>query len=138
GLRRGAGLSASSVQHFAIAVSRQRAAMRSAIIFGVMKTSISCLLEVRALFLNRLPTPGKSPSKGTLASFSVSAHLLSLDVLGVDRNAGCRRFAAAVLGDVQVQNDAAFGRDLWGHLELQGCATERHGGGADRIGIVIM
>src|SRR6478735_3993804 len=41
---------------------------------------------------------------------------LRLDVLGVDGDTGRRGLAAAVLGDVEFENDVALGRDLRRHL----------------------
>src|SRR6185369_12706223 len=57
---------------------------------------------------------------------------LSLDVLGIDREARGRRAANAVLGDIDVEDDVPLGRDLRrdlelevGLAELQRCRTAR-------------
>ena len=51
--------------------SDQRPRALSASILGVMNTSISRLVVDFDLFLNKIPTPGKSPKNGTLTSDSV-------------------------------------------------------------------
>ena len=70
----------------------------------------------------------KMPPITTVPPFSTST--CGLDVLGVDREAGGRGAADAVLGDVDVEDDVAFGRDLRRHLELQVGLAELQRGGA--------
>ena len=52
--------------------ARQRAALRSVIIFGVMKTSISVLLATRLRVRNRLPDPANHPAPECVTSSLVS------------------------------------------------------------------
>ena len=102
--------------------------------------------------MNRLPTTGQVAQqrhRGLVLGFgqledtadhhraAVLHQHLRLDVLGVDRDAGGRGLAAAVLVDVQVEDDVALGRDLRRDFQLERGLAERHRGGAAGGGLLV-